>query len=351
MSDIARGILGGGWSLVAGWVLPTAINLLLLFALILPSMHGIKIADSIRQQSIAQGSLLLLGASVVIGLTLNALQTPLYRVLEGYLFWPPGLVRLRRRRHLRVKAALAVRVESRPRRIAEDAARPAPPGVNLDVRISKKVIEFFRQEDQDRTAVQRALLRERLRRYPVDNEQVAPTRLGNAIRRLEEYGYQRYRLDSQTLWYQLAGAAPKQLRDQVDAARTGVDFFVCLFYGNMLVIFTALCTLAAPRANDITLLLSALVLLAGTFLWYRLAVATTDDWAAATRALVDEGRKTLAASVGLVIPQDLEAERRMWQSYSRFVRRPFQEGKSSHLDEFRQVTQGSNIELDGNASP
>ena len=71
----------------------------------------------------------------------------------------------------------------------------------------------------------------------------APTRLGNAIRRLEEYGHNRYRLDSQALWYELTAAAPKQLSQQVDTARAGVDFFVCLLYGQLLAAATALASL------------------------------------------------------------------------------------------------------------
>jgi hypothetical protein len=271
--------------------------------------------------------------------------------LEGYLLWPPGLARLRRKHHLIAKTALAARIEILPRRVREEESRLPQSERSLRMRLRVEIMAFFRQEDQDRTAVQRALLRERLRRYPVDDGQVAPTRLGNAIRRLEEYGYQRYKLDSQTLWYQLAGAASKQLRDQVDAARTGVDFFVCLLYGNMLIMFTALCATAAPRANNITLLLSALVLVAASLLWYRLAVVTTDDWAAATRALVDEGRKTLADAVGLAIPQELELERKMWQAYSRFVRRPYQEEKSTQLDAFRKVMQSEKKESSEEASP
>jgi hypothetical protein len=151
------------------------------------------------------------------------------------------------------------------------------------------------RKDATRTKVQRALLAERLRRYPVDEGQLAPTRLGNAIRRHEEYGYQRYLLDSQALWYELTAAAPEQLTQQVNAARAGVDFFVCLLYGNLLVALLALMSLGDSNARDLTLLVTSATLIAVSFLWYRLAVVTTDDWALAARALVDVGRKPLSA--------------------------------------------------------
>lgn len=207
LSDIAKGILAGGWSLIAGWILPTAINLLLFLGLILPSMHGIKIADDVLHESLAQRSLMLLAASAVIGLVLNALQTPLYRILEGYLLWPPGLARIRRKHHLDAKAALAARIGALPRHGAVGEGSSTPSDRSFPARPGIGIRTFFQQDDCNRTAVQRALLRECLRRYPVDDRQVAPTRLGNAIRRLEEYGYQRYKLDSQTLWYQLTGTA------------------------------------------------------------------------------------------------------------------------------------------------
>jgi hypothetical protein len=299
-------------------------------------MHGIGVADNILRESLAQRSLILLAASVVIGLVLNALQTPLYRVLEGYLLWPPGLVRIRRKHHLRAKAELASRIDVLPRHRIADVSL-ASSEKSFPIKLALRIKSFFRQDDHDRTAVQKALLRERLRRYPVDDGQVAPTRLGNAIRRLEEYGYQRYKLDSQTLWYQLSGAVPRQLQNQVETARTGVDFFVCLLYGNVLAAFIAVLAIAAPQSHDVTLLLSALVLVVASFLWYRLAVVTTDDWAAATRAMVDIGRKTLAEAVGLDVPHELDLERKMWQAYSRFVRQPFREGKSTSLDRFREV--------------
>lgn len=71
MSDIAKGILGGGWSLVAGWVLPCAINVLIFGFCILPSLHDIRLASELSRASVSQRSLAGLGASVVIGLTLT----------------------------------------------------------------------------------------------------------------------------------------------------------------------------------------------------------------------------------------------------------------------------------------
>jgi hypothetical protein len=196
-------------------------------------------------------------------------------------------------------------------------------------------VKRFAKRDQARTTVQRAMLRERLRRYPIDDAQVAPTRLGNAIRRLEEYGYNRYRLDSQALWYELTSAASKELNQQVDAARVGVDFCVCLLYGQLLVAAAALASLAAPRPHYSTLLVTALVLVGLTPAWYQLSCVGTDDWALAVRALVELGRKPLAEGLGLRPPDELDKERKMWRIYCRMVRQPYDASRAAALDEFR----------------
>ena len=337
MSDIAKSILGGGWSLVAGWILPTALNIVLFAILVLPSLHGIPLADELSHASVGQRSLVALGGAVVVGLTLSALQVPLYRVLEGYLFWPQWLASRSRGRQLRAKKLLAGRrdwlrlrvLEAKGPLIQEDQEKYVV--LQADRRVQR-----LAEKDETRTKVQRALLAERLRRYPVDDGQMAPTRLGNAIRRHEEYGYQRYLLDSQALWYELTAAAPKQLTQQVDAARAGVDFFVCLLYGNLLVALIALISISDSHAQYLTLLVTSATPIAVSFLWYQLAVVTTDDWALAARALVDVGRKPLASALGLNLPKELSREREMWDRYCRSVRQPYNSRRPPELDEFRK---------------
>ena len=64
---------------------------------------------------------------------------------------------------------------------------------------------------------------------------------------------------------------------------------------------------------------------------YRLAVLATDEWAAAVRALVDHGRKGVAAAFGLSIPSDLNAERLMWRAVNTLVRRPYTYSESKDV--------------------
>jgi len=335
MSDIAKGILSGGWSLVAGWILPTAINVLMFWFLVLPSLHSVSAADHLSHASATERSLTVFAIAVVIGLVLSALQTPLYRILEGYLLWPGQIARKRIDRQRNRKHLIQDRLDFIRLSLADKAQLASSDESRLAELSQDRRLAGFAKRDKARTTVQRSLLRERLRRYPVNDDQVAPTRLGNAIRRLEEYGFDRYQLDSQSLWYELTAVVPKQVRQQIDAARAGVDFFVCLLYGNLCVAIISLVSLGAPKANSTILLVTFVVLLVLMPGWYRLALTTTDDWALAVRALVDLGRKPVAEGVGLCLPKELEREREMWRRYSRLVRQPHSASRATELDEFR----------------
>jgi hypothetical protein len=163
-----------------------------------------------------------------------------------------------------------------------------------------------------------------LARFPADDEQVTPTRLGNAIRRFEEYGHDRFRLDSQVLWHELNAVVPDQARRQAEDARTTVDFFICLLYGHLLVAASACVALGAGAPVRPWLAVAAIAgfpLLAA--IWYRVAVAATDDWAGAVRAMVNLGRQPLATSMGLALPETVDGERAMWTLAADLARGPY----------------------------
>ncbi|MGW3451829.1 hypothetical protein [Streptomyces sp. NPDC001076] len=301
MGDIAKGVLGGGWALLVGWILPTALNLAVFTLVVAPSLHRPAILDRLWPTSSTPIALLLLIAAVLFGLVLNALQTPLYRFLEGYTLWPAAAYE----RGCRLQQA----------RRRKTAARLADPALTSPIR--------------------RALLREKLNRYPVNDTQVTPTLLGNAIRRFEEYGYNRYHLDTQVLWNELTSAAPEPTSRQVVTARTNVDFFVALLYGHAAVAITAFGSLSASQADRPLLTSTGICLIILVPIWYRAAVAATDEWAAAVRALVNLGRKPLAEGLGLSLPKSLEDERRMWKLVTRMSNRPYAPAADAAFEPYR----------------
>lgn len=331
MSEIVKGVIGGGMALLAGWIVPVALNLLLIEIFVLRNA-GDGPLKALTAHSATVTAAAILGASVVGGLVLNMLQTPLYRMLEGYLGWPQWLFERRRTRHLARRTNIVQRLAAIKR--LQDALRAAPAADRMVV-LNRTEFASMPGRDRQRTAPQRALLREELRRYPIDDNQVLPTRLGNAIRRFEEYGWNRYRLDSQTLWTRLMVVVGEPLRKQVDSAQIGVDFFVCLLYGQLAAAATAVIALAAhPRQLLPPVLCIALVVVLAP-VWYRLAVVTTDQWAAAVQTLVDLGRKPLAEAYGVALPTKIVDERVMWERLSRFASREYDPSRAAQLDEHR----------------
>jgi hypothetical protein len=345
LGDIVKGVLGGGWSLLVGWIVPSAINLIVLGSLVVPQLHEAGPAGWVREAEPEQQGIALLVGAAVLGLLLAGAQTPLYRLLEGYIGWHrwrspvSAALSWSHQRQLRRKQVLRGRLD-----LIElvPLSRRGPLRQELQERLDRargdRRLDQYAVADAQLTPTQVGLLREKARRYPVDDAQVVPTRLGNAIRRLEEYGYDRYRLDSQTLWYELYAAAPEQARKQVDQARTTVDFLICLLYGHLLVAVIGVVAAIAGSGGWLPLLTVAAVLAMLAHWWYRMAVAVTDDWAAAVRALVNLGRKPLAEGLGLPSPETLESERAMWATVSRLSARPY-DSKSSSGDTYRRGSQ------------
>jgi hypothetical protein len=290
----------------------------------LPTLGTLAAADTAT-------AVLALIVALLAGLILAAAQTPLYRVLEGYLGWPPPLAARARRRLLRRKHLLLDRVNAAVLAGRErDGSLDERGAAALSAMRAHPTVGRYVARDLRRGAVRLALLDERLQRFPVDDEQVVPTRLGNAIRRLEEYGYHRFRLDSQVFWYELTAVAPERAVRQVDAARTTVDFLVCLIYGHLVVAVLVLSAGAGPVPRWV----GAGGLLLLSMAWYRVAVVATDDWAAAVRALANLGRLPLADALGLAMPGTVADERTMWELASGLARTGEPAGASA-LDRYR----------------
>ncbi|MGW7682050.1 hypothetical protein ACWGID_15000 [Kribbella sp. NPDC054772] len=342
MTGILQGALSSGRALLVGWILPSLINVLIFGFVAAPALVGFGTTGTDAARAAIAG----LVTTTVLGLVLAAVQTPLYRVLEGYLGWPKRLSQAGLRRQLTTKHLLRNRVDAAVLARQERAGQLTGDAPKLAAFRAHPVVGRYADEDVRRGSVWLGVLRERLHRYPLDDRQVAPTRLGNAIRRFEEYGHNRYRLDSQVLWHELNAAVPEAARKQTDDARMTVDFFICLLYGHLLVVVALVVTLAVgvaarPWVTGATVL--GLLLL--TTIWYRLAIEATDEWAGAVRAMVNLGRRPLAEALGLRIPYGIEEERAMWLLVSDLVTSDFYPGLSA-LDTYRAAPEGPTAPVD-----
>lgn len=304
MVDILKG-LGGKSQFLVAWISAAAIAVGAAVLFLLPIGFDLQLVMFIQRWPAATQGVVLIAVVSLLGFAMGAASTPLYRLLEGYN-WPAKLMNWGSNRQRQRKKALEAQLKSLP-------------SANL---------------------IDRALLWERLSRYPADDKQVAPTRLGNALRVFETYGLDRYDLDSQIFWNELVALVPKNLQDELDNSRAATDFFVASVY------LTALYGLGAAalvgvelwhsRPLDYSLISQGIALLVlGPAISYRLAVSSTTYWAATVQAMVNLGRAPFAKAMGLTIPKTLETERQMWNALSNFVFYPFDHGRVHALDQYR----------------
>lgn len=85
MLEVFKGVTSTAWSLLVGWIFPSLLNVLLFGLIVLPSVAGTGPFPAVSGKN--SNIVTLLVASLTIGMLLSAVQTPLYRILEGYSLW------------------------------------------------------------------------------------------------------------------------------------------------------------------------------------------------------------------------------------------------------------------------
>ena len=295
MADVLKGFVSGNFAYVAAWFLPSFIAVGAVTIWIVPYNQTLAIYAWMYALPTTTGAILVVAAGVVLGVVLSTASTPLYRVLEGYV-----LTSLNNRLARSLKRTLTTRMRNK----------------------RKDLLGRFR--DADPYGYEVNLILESLQKYPSETE-VLPTRLGNVMRAFEEYAYRQYGMDSQSLWEPLWAVTPQPLRDDHDHARAGTDFCVamiavaCMFGALSLV--SGAWLVASKHEWSLGLLVGGVLIpaLVARAL-YELCVSSAFRWGLVVKGMVDIGRPTLAAALGLQLPVTLSAERDMWRRVSRFVR-------------------------------
>jgi hypothetical protein len=290
MSDVLKG-LAGNLAYLTAWLLPSLLGVGVFAVGVFPSIQALPFIPSTQKVSATSLAAVLAGASVLLGFVLNTASTPLYRFLEGYSRLAP-LKTWRRERMLRARRRLLAR---------------------------------YQTERQQGTGYATNLALEAASTFPSADDEVTPTRLGNAIRAFETYAWRQYRMDSQTLWDPLWAVVPQQLRDEYDHARAAVDF--CVASMAVLVVLSLVVLGVWVGAWWIGQGLALALVLIGTIgplvalaVLYRLAVSGCLTWGIAHKGIVEVGRVPLASALGLRLPATLKEEREMWRLVSRFAR-------------------------------
>jgi hypothetical protein len=324
VADVLKGLTGATSVFLFAWIFPAALAVGAVAFFLMPWLTWVPHEWQFSKMDWTKATILLAFIGVALGLLMSGLETLLYRILEGYV-WPPrlrawGVERQRARRQ---------RLEERRVELRSEAQRR-------------------RQNNQPYIGWEETLVEERLKQFPVNDNDLAPSRLGNAIRSFETYGWNHFNLDSQSLWTELLTVVPDALRKELDQSRAAVDFLVSLVYLSLAYGVVALSGLLGRGdlswtllANNWDFVATAAVAFVLARVWYRAAVSGSSYWFSTVQALVDVGRLELAEAMGLQMPATVQEERQMWEAVSNFVVYPYDQGAAQALNPFRKVPDAS----------
>ncbi|HEY7592190.1 MAG TPA: hypothetical protein VH969_03475 [Actinophytocola sp.] len=150
--------------------------------------------------------------------------------------------------------------------------------------------------------------------FPVNKDDVRPTRLGNALRAAEDYpgDDERYGMDAVFFWPRLYLVLPSDTRTIVDDYRSGLDRMVLLASLALAFPPVALVVRAAADASWLVWVIASAAALVIAAIAYHAAVSAAIAFGDVVRACFDLHRRTLMTQFGLVLPPSLEAERTRW---------------------------------------
>jgi hypothetical protein len=303
VSDFVKTLTSGLWRFVYAWMLPAAITAGVFAVLVLPAMVDAPLvghaAARFSKQSLLTQLAVVTAVAVSISILLALNSVPLYRVLEGYS-WPDRLYKKRRERHIQ-----------KWKQINEQVKGGIDPNLGL---------------------LRTQLLWERFNQLPEKEDDILPTRLGNALKALETYAVNRYGFDSQTFWYELRAVVPESLRKDIDDAESVVDFFISFLY--LSILFGLISLLIGVLANSVASIVAAIVALGLVPIFYLRAVKSTGEYKITVQALVNVGRPKLADTFALETPSGTDDERKMWNALTSFVFWGDEESKKT-LDQYR----------------
>jgi hypothetical protein len=299
VADLFKALSGGLSRFVLSWILPSAVAVGVFVLIVLPEVRQEKWAPAALDEPAdgLAGAMVFTLVVVLLAVLFAFASLPVYRFLEGYTL-PKRLARVLRKRRVRDWHRL---------RLLAELEIPGSAAHGLGT--------------------------ERRSLYPEREDDVLPTRLGNALKALENYGDERFGLDSQTFWYEMQAVVSDRLRRDLEDTRSAVDFFVSLMAHAVLL--ACVCLVAAPLTGSWAPAILAIVAAASVPAAYQGAVANMVEWRYAVQALINTTRPQLAQSLGLQFPEDFETEREMWQNFAGLVYYGADQGYLRWLDGHR----------------
>jgi hypothetical protein len=148
--------------------------------------------------------------------------------------------------------------------------------------------------------------------FPLDNDLLKPTRLGNVLAAAEEYSYQVYRLDAVTWWPRLVSILPDDFRVQIDTSLTpmltvlNLSLILTLWAGfGGLILLIAQHWIACSAVFFLGLLLAR-----GC---YSVAINQAVVYGRQVRVAFDLYRQEIFKQMHIVVPDNLAGERVLWE--------------------------------------
>ena len=297
---------------VFAYAIPSLVLLLLLIG-ILQTLFGLQSTLGWWAHLDGQEKILL-GVGVVLSIILLAsifemLTAPVVRLYEGY--WREGcLTRLAITCQQKIKskyARLAKRKELKAKYEELITKREACVDDEQKASIDKQIALIDAQKQLEEKRAYNACYYA----FPLDDDLIKPTQLGNVLAAAEEYSYQVYRLDAVIWWPRLATLLPEAFRVQVDTALTPM-----LAVLNLSTIFTlSTLTEGSLLLSQRQWFLSGLIFLIGLWLalvCYRASINQAAVYGRLVRVAFDLYRHEILKQMHIPVPDNLVGERLLW---------------------------------------
>ncbi|MCK2217392.1 hypothetical protein MF672_026910 [Actinomadura sp. ATCC 31491] len=254
------------------------------------------------------GTVLLFVVGVVlVSVILEPFQIRLVRMLEGYWSnWTPSA---------RLANVMIARHQQRVQRLRETVRLPLAP--REDVR-SPLQVRMAARRRYSRQVAARQRAQDRLARYPfVEDDNLLPTALGNALRSGERKAGERYGLDTIHSWPRILPQASPQLAGMANSARDALDAnaSLCLHF-----FFVGVLSLIALVDEPLTLWVPA-----GAFalsvVAYSGAIAAAVAYARILCVVYDLHRFDMVKGLHYKQPESWQEEKILYDSLNTFFRR------------------------------
>lgn len=249
---------------------------------------------------------------IILGLLVISLNSLIIRVYEG-LF--PGArwllspwLRAKLRQYDRLYIGL-IEKRSLELRLATDKNNSPETGAKLD--------QLHAEIDKIHSDAQRA---SNVQRLPRDREMILPTDLGNAFAIIEEYPWERYRMDGVLFWSRLRPYLDDTLRQSVDNQKLVLDLQLSLSLTMTFIAAESVIFLLLRWFNPGLFLVSVSAAILA-WMFYRSAVVAVRTTGLYVCQAYDKYRGKILADFKIEQPPDIHEERRIWLRLATFITR------------------------------